>query len=105
MNTLPELKEEELRSFFQEHLNDVVGQGVRSHDCPITRFYRERYGMSVTTTRQHITFYPLEERSQYRMNDPWVASFTTFIDWYCGHNYVTGQECLKALDKALGVGS
>ena len=101
MNTLPELKEEELRAFFQENNDNIVGKSVSAYYCPITRFYKEKYGMDVTTVRTYIKFYRPNKEPQHKRVHPWVTSFIRMLDNLYGHRYVTGAQSLEVLDRAI----
>jgi hypothetical protein len=106
MEILPELKEEELRSFFQDHLNDTVGVSVRAGNCPISTFYKEKYGLEIATNRSHITFYfraPCWETKE-RENEPWVSSFVrTFDRNYRQPRPVTGAQALAILNRVTNL--
>jgi len=100
MKTLPVLNEEELRAFFQENLHNAVGKAGSASNCPITRFYRQRYGLDVTTTRSYITHYSLHSKLQRRDVAGWTKFFVRLIDKH-GFCLVTGEEALEALDRAI----
>jgi hypothetical protein len=106
MEILPELKEEELRSFFQDHLNDTVGVSVRAGSCPISTFYKEKYGLEITTNRSHITFYfraPSYE-SQKRKNESWVSAFVrTFDRNYSSASPIKGAQALAILNRVTNL--
>ena len=102
---LPELKEEELRAYFQAHLDDPVGIPRSAGGCPITKFYKDKYGIEITATHKKISLYSDDQTAtQRRYHSSWSSRFTWLIDhWYSAHVMVsiTGAQALKALDQAV----
>lgn len=100
MSSLPKLKEEDLRAYFQEHLNDTVGRSMSANHCPITQFYKDKYNAEVSVTRDDITYYPLMETHQIVPMDSWASSFVRLLDRRWRNNIVTGKQSLHILNEA-----
>jgi hypothetical protein len=98
--TLPELKEEELRAYFQEHGDTYVGTTGLSYYCPIAWFYKDRHGIDVA-----VDSFMIRQQKQTRGVDhaPWSASFVSGIDREYPDQYVTGNEALVILERSVAL--
>lgn len=95
---LPELKEEELRAYFKECGERNAGVAGESYRCPIACFYKDKYGIDVSVDSFMIRRQKLPRGADHF---PWSANFVRDIDRAYPEKYITGNEALVVLDKAL----